>query len=70
VTYEKKFAGLLAAIAEAKSKGAECLVVALPEALGDDYGELIESLNRIAAADLALHIVPPERRTPADEAGS
>jgi hypothetical protein len=30
VTYDKKFEGLLAAIAEAKSQDAECLVVASP----------------------------------------
>ncbi len=34
MTYEQKFGGLLAAIAEAKSQNAECLVVASPEALG------------------------------------
>jgi hypothetical protein len=60
VTYEQKFRGLLAAIAEAKSQDAECLVVASPGALGDDYDEIVESLNRIAAAELSLRIVPAD----------
>jgi hypothetical protein len=33
-----------------------------PEALGDTYAELIESLNRIAAAELHLMILPPDQR--------
>jgi hypothetical protein len=30
--------------------------------LGDNYAELVESLNRLAQAELALRIVPPSDR--------
>ena len=37
-----------------------------PQTLGDDYAELVESLNRISAAGLKLQIVPPNERTRVD----
>lgn len=67
--YEDKFKGLIEAIESAKAdEDVDRIVVALPEALGDNYAELVESLNRIAAAGLALSVVPPEERgkTPYD----
>lgn len=59
--YETKFAGLLRAIAHARSKNA-ALIVATPMALGDTYDELVESLYRIADAEIELRIVPREGR--------
>ena len=56
--YEQKFAGLLQMCEDAKRKGIECVVVAEPQVLGDTYEELVESLNRISDARLALSIVP------------
>lgn len=61
--YEKKFASLLKAIADSKAQGVDTLMVFEPQALGDDYQELLESLNRIAAAELHLAILPPKLRT-------
>jgi hypothetical protein len=60
--YEVKFAGLLRAIAETKTHGADTIMIHRPEALGDIYTELIESLNRLAAAELRLMILPPDQR--------
>jgi hypothetical protein len=60
--YEVKFAGLLRGIAEAKAQGADVIMIHRPEVLGDTYAELIESLNRIAAAELRLMILPPNQR--------
>jgi hypothetical protein len=60
--YEVKFASLLQAIAEAKTQSAGTMMIHHPEALGDTYAELIESLNRIAAAELHLMILPPDQR--------
>lgn len=60
--YEKKFAGLLELCADAKARGVDVVVIAEPAALGDDYVELVESLNRIADAGLALSIVPRSQR--------
>ena len=49
-------------IAAAKAKGADTMMIHHPETLGDTYAELIESLNRIAAAELHLMILPPDQR--------
>lgn len=59
MAYEDKFDGLLAAIKHARSENAEVIVVPSPETLGDNYVELVESLNRISAAGLSLKILPP-----------
>lgn len=56
--YEQKFAGLLQMCEDAKRNGIECVVVAEPQVLGDTYEELVEGLNRISDARLALSIVP------------
>lgn len=57
-----KFAGLDKLIREAKSSGVDSLIVATPQALGDSYEEMISNLDKIAAAELALIIVPPDQR--------
>lgn len=41
----------------------DAVVVASPEVLGDTYEELVDNLNKLAGAELALVIVPP----PAEE---
>ena len=41
---------------EAKAKGTEQVVIGYPWALGDTYEELIQSLSRLADAELVLHI--------------
>ena len=57
--YEQKFANFIRLCAEAKDKGADVVTVAHPQVLGDDYEELIESLNRLASAQLMLAIAGP-----------
>lgn len=52
--YDEKFASLMEAIAACKKEKADRLVVAWPWVLGDTYAEMIESLSRIAVADLVL----------------
>jgi hypothetical protein len=47
---------------DAKKSGTEVVVIAEPEALGDDYAEIVESLNRIADSKLRLAIVPRTER--------
>jgi hypothetical protein len=60
-----KAASLLQLVAEAKGSGDEVVLVHHPEVLGDDYAEVVESLNRIAEAELFLRILPhSERGTP------
>ena len=66
MAYSDKFSGLIAAIDNAKTSQAEMILVQTPETLGDDYAELVESLNRISAAGLMLQIVPPSERTRSD----
>ena len=62
MTYEQKFSGLIAAIASAKTEGADVLTVTSAETLGDDYEELIESLKSIARAGIALGFTPAGQR--------
>lgn len=55
--YEQKFASFIQMCSEAKAKGAEEVIIASPSALGDTYEEVIESLSRLANAELRLHVV-------------
>ncbi len=59
VGYDKKFAALIALIDDAKHQGVDAVVIDQPWVLGDDYDELIQSLSRLADAELALRIVRP-----------
>lgn len=61
-SYEQKFEGLLNLCKDAKTSGTKVIVIASSEALGDDYSELVESLNRISDAGLHLSIVPRSQR--------
>jgi hypothetical protein len=58
MSYEKKFAHL----GEAKREGAMAICVRDPESLGDDYDEIMETLNRFADAGLAVEVVPRSER--------
>ena len=57
--YEQKFADFIKMLAETE---AELVIVHNPQALGDDYDEIIESLNRLADAEKSLKIVPRKER--------
>lgn len=63
--YEKKFADFIRMCADAKTKGLNEIIVANPYVLGDNYEEMVESLSRLADAELNLHIAgraeSPER---------
>lgn len=58
--YEAKFARFIRMCSEAKASGAEVVLVAKPSVLGDNYAELIESLSRLARAQLRLEIAAPK----------
>lgn len=58
IAYEQKFADFLRMCDQAKKEHLEVVVVHDPETLGDDYAEIVESLNRLADANLRLSIVP------------
>ena len=55
--YEKKFADFIKLCSEAKAKGATQVTVAYPWVLGETHDELVESLSRLADAELLLNIV-------------
>lgn len=58
--HEQKFAGFLRALEESRPQtqdGVRNLVIAFPQILGDTYEEIIESLSRVAAAGMSLHVV-------------
>jgi DNA invertase Pin-like site-specific DNA recombinase len=61
--HDNKFAGLNRACREARTRGADYLMVHNPHVLGDNYDELVRNLNKIAEAGLRLLIIPPSQRT-------
>lgn len=60
--YEKKYNDLLQRIQEAKKNGITLFVVREPQELGETYDDVMESLNRLADADLNLAILPRDTR--------
>jgi hypothetical protein len=48
--------------AQAKAQGIDVVIIHHPEVLGDNYSEIVESLNRLSAAELKLLIVPTDQR--------
>jgi hypothetical protein len=58
--YEKKFADFIKMLAETID---ETIVVHHPQVLGDDYEELVESLDRLADAGKKLIVVPRAERS-------
>ena len=60
--YEEKFKGFIEMCTKSKAKSIDVVVVHHPEVLGDNYAEIVESLNRLSAAELKLLIVPPCER--------
>ena len=52
--YAQKFSGLIKLCNSAKFDRIQNVMVACPWVIGDTYEELIESLSRIAEAELAL----------------
>jgi hypothetical protein len=62
MSYEKKFESFIKLCADAKKGGVDVVVVHHPQVIGDNYEEMVESLNRLADADLSLHILPKSKR--------
>ena len=59
LTYQQKFAEFLLLL---RSTREEFVIVHHPEVLGDNYQEIVESLNRLADAGKKLVIVPRNER--------
>lgn len=57
--YEQKFADFLRLLEETQE---EAVLVHHPEVLGDNYEEIVESLNRLADAKKHLVILPRSER--------
>lgn len=60
--YDRKYEALLQRIQEAKKNGITLFVVSEPQELGETYKDVMESLNRLADADLNLAILPRDAR--------
>jgi hypothetical protein len=61
--YEKKFADFMKMCDDAAKERVSVVIVSHPQVLGDSYEEIVESLARLAEANLSLRIVgrqPPE----------
>jgi hypothetical protein len=56
--YEQKFCDFVRLCDQAEKSGLKEVIIAEPWVLGDTYEEVIESLHRLAQANLALRIVP------------
>lgn len=54
--YERKFENFIKMCKKAKSSGVDHVIIAWPSVLGDNYNEVIESLSRLAEANLRLII--------------
>ena len=63
--YNKKFANFMRMLSEVSETEADVVVIHHPQVIGDTYGEIIESLNRISDANISLRIVPRSQRAPA-----
>jgi len=59
---KKKFAGFDEMIASAKRDNIRAVLIHHPAVLGDTYEELVMNLDKLATAQLLLHIVPPKER--------
>ncbi len=57
--YEQKFADFIRMLAETKE---QVILIRHPEVIGDNYEEIVESLNRLADAGKTLAIVPRNER--------
>lgn len=57
--YEQKFSQLIKLCVRVTGTDIGTMIIATPLVLGDTYEEVMESLVRIACADLRLVIVPP-----------
>ncbi len=63
MTYDEKFSRFIKTCNKAKNDVVvEAIIIDYPEALGDTYEELIESLNRLSDAGFALRILPRKER--------
>ena len=60
--YEQKFAKFISTCEKADPSGQDVLIIDHPEVIGDDYGEIVESLNRLGDAGLSLAIVSRKDR--------
>jgi len=58
--YEQRFAQFLELCG--KTRKGDVVIIAMPSVLGDNYEEIIESLNRLADAEVHLAIVPRKKR--------
>jgi hypothetical protein len=61
-SHAEKFAGLEQLISESGTNGVKAVMIHAPQVLGDTYDEMIVNLNRVAEAELAVVIVPPNER--------
>lgn len=55
--YEKKFGDFMKMCEDAQKERVSVVIVSHPAVLGDSYEEIIESLSRLAEANLSLRIV-------------
>ena len=61
MSYEDKFKNFIKMIDEAEGKQ-ELVLIHHPQVIGDNYDEMVESLNRLSDANLGLMIVPRKQR--------
>ena len=62
MAYDAKFAKLIEMCAKAKHDNLDAVIIHHPQVLGDNYDEMVESMNRIADAGLMIQILPRSER--------
>lgn len=60
--YATKYKKFLQRLKDAKANGVTLIVIKEPQELGETYEDMVESLNRLAAMDLNLAILPEDAR--------
>lgn len=65
MTYDTKFAELIEMCAKAKHDNLDAVIIHHPQVLGDNYDEMVESMNRISDAGLRIQILPRSERASA-----
>lgn len=62
VKQSTKSKDFLKRLQDAKANGVTLIVIQAPQELGDNYQEMVETLNQLAAMDMNLAILPKEAR--------
>jgi hypothetical protein len=70
MSYTQKFAEFIEMCNQAKGHRGNNIYVYEPQSLGDNYNEIVESLNRVADAEIGLRILTRRDRAQLSVSGA